>query len=559
MYSVRINTLGGIQKATFSSLVGCTINRFYDNDSIRLRTKLDGSIKFYSSTYSLLQQLRDNEMLQTDIYIDLNDVEIYSGKLQMQGEWNEYKQECSLPVEIYDEYTVLLRDIDRTFGFRNTTENTYSQVKTEQRFQLQAATNSGFNGVFDDPETSDCGDRFNATDVDVYNENKFYRAARMLGNDSEARTYYSGIADLSYSRIGAQIYVALSEGILPSPDVVDNGAWLPVLGSQTEPTGFPKMAQMYAPIKFIGATYSDYSNDWVLGTCVLADQQWYFNTKDVKEMISESIQQIDPSITMGSWDFGNVSVYSNEPDERYELTLEEQINILKTLFSIDWRIENGEFWFRTKQETTPQQPSSYELQPYQYIDRQYAKDWSNEQFVYDIKQQINETSLEIDTDPSYADFSRSVIRYDNFYENKYELTNTNFVLDIAKLTRNVDAEGLAVVLLDGAGFMYNGYGIEGDDFWVYNIGLSLYEIMKTYYSIDTPFSKGVLSLDGWAFKQDIDLFVDYNQTVDINVPYTDPFLVDFAYYLKSSYGDLKCIEMQTDLENGKSLIQAAKK
>ena len=137
MYSVRINTLGGIQKATFSSLVGCTINRFYDNDSIRLRTKLDGSIKFYSSTYSLLQQLRDNEMLQTDIYIDLNDVEIYSGKLQMQGEWNEYKQECSLPVEIYDEYTVLLRDIDRTFGFRNTTENTYSQVKTERDFSYR--------------------------------------------------------------------------------------------------------------------------------------------------------------------------------------------------------------------------------------------------------------------------------------------------------------------------------------------------------------------------------------------------------------------------------------
>lgn len=553
MYDVKINTSTGVQSITGYSLINCSLNRFYDSDSIRLRTKVDGGIIFYGSAYAELQKLRDAGKLQTELYIELNNVRIYSGQLQLQGIWKANENLCELSVLIDDEYTLLLKNIDREFAFGTANEASKTQVQCTEAFQIQSVNELNVTGVFPDQETAWCNEYYTSDAINVYNPEHYYKAIRNLGKDNNDRIYYSG-DNRSYSRVGAQTFAALKTGILVSPTDTEQREWVEVFSTDS---GFPKMRQITAPITFANSILSDYNDLWVLGSCGASlSQQWYFGTANLKDALAFALDEVDNSITMGAWDLGNIFVYPNLATS-FKLKLSEVIDIYKTLFNVDWRLENGEFWFRTFTESQPKQPTSYTNNEFQYIDRVFSKDWSTDIFSFDIKDKVHETSVEVDLNPSYADFGKSVIKYDTFFEDTQPLTNSSFVLDIAQLTTSRE-DGIAVIKQDGAGFMINGYGLDGIDFYVYNLGLSLYELMKNDYKYGRPFNLGELSLNGWAFKQEIDLIADYNKECEINIPYINPFVIDFSLYLKTSFGDLKCIEMKTNLSSAITVITGGK-
>ena len=102
MYSIYAN-INGMQEMQQASLEGCSLIRYRDEDSIRVRDKLDGEITFWGNSSA---QLRGVTVSQTECEIQKDGIVIYTGMLQMRGTWFEESNKCMLGVEIQDEYSL---------------------------------------------------------------------------------------------------------------------------------------------------------------------------------------------------------------------------------------------------------------------------------------------------------------------------------------------------------------------------------------------------------------------------------------------------------------------
>jgi len=552
MYTLKVSLTSGITELQQVTFEGVALENFYESGSIRLRKRLTGDITFFGDAYKSLLNEKIAEVLRLKVYLYLDSGEIYSGMLQLQGEWRLNENVCILPVEIDDNYTLLLQGIDTKFSFNPVQVNSHSIVQVSSRDQMQGGVNI-MNIYHDDPETEFSGSV--SPHPNEYDPAYLYRKARDIGKGVADNQYYSGYRNQSFCKVGTQfIYAALNDGPLVHPDEPDQNDWVRIRGSD-DYNGFPLMKQLKSEIRFNGAILSDYQNQWVKPSLEPSgDVTWDMVTISLWDMLESSLQGIDPSITMGSWDFGELYVYSNN-GESFDLTLSDIIGIYKTLFNVDWMLDQKVFEFKTVTQVIPEQPLGYAQQPYQYVDRVLGKDWSSQVFQYDLKDKIRRFSLEIDKDSFYLDFIKTNISFDTFYTEAMDMVASTFVLDIAKLTTS-KSDKIAVILQDGTGFMFNDYGLE--DFYTYNIGLSLYEIVKNYYKYDQPFSKGELWQVHPVYGEPIDLIKAYNETVTIDIPMDDPDLIDFGYYLKSSFGDLKVLQVSTLLDNQKTVINAAR-
>lgn len=556
-YKIEIQFTNGWQFISQATFEGCSLIRYRDADSIRVRDKFDGSIIFYGDAYRMLLSEKGNDKLRLACRIYLGGEVIFSGQLQLQGEWWLDENKCMLQIDIDDDYAKILANLDTVIRRRPFNVNSRSLVNVSYREQMQSGSGE-FSEYQLDPETWFTGEAFNSATVDDYNPEKTYLKARTLETSGNVR-YFSGYKE-SYCK-GGQPYVffaALRTGQLADPGDINQRDWVAVNGSTdlgTGTGGFPKMGQVTSNMIFNHAILSDYIGPhWAFGTTDSASLVYQADlpTINLKEHLSDAINIVDDSITMGDWDFGELYIYSIN-DEYFDLKLSEILDIYIMLFNLDWVLENKVFIMKTFTESEPAMPDK--TLEYQYINKIFAKDWSSQALRYDLAGKVNKFSLEIDTEAKVIDFDKTIIAYDTFYQNSNNITNNTFVLDIAAATTR-DANEIVIIKQDVTGWLINGEGME--ELYVYNLGLSVYNLVEDNYKYGRPYNFGVLQLTHGAFKKDIDLIKDYHETFEIKIPYNKQTVLDFGYYLVSKYGNLKINELTIDLSSQSAIIKASK-
>lgn len=586
MYRIEIQFTTGWQFVEQVSFEGCSLQRYRDENSVRIRDKLDGSITFYGDTYKNLLVEKNNNVIQLNCKIYLNSDEIYSGKLQLRGEWAERSNKCLLIVEIQDEYTTILRNIDIEHDYirpkYNVQLKTNVQIEVRKAFQMRAIHASGGE---DSPHITFLWHFCDGASVDVIEKFDYYKYYTKTDYvlDATNEGYMSKPENVKeqfcwiLSALGEKRFFACTEdslGNYPPGDLgFSNEHWRLVGSGLTKPPQAYWMGQRYAAFKFEDAEFSDDDKEWQRGGCDEGQTIENLTAPTLYYYLSDMIGRADPAIQIDfstffpyldatSPTYKNLAVYTNQWKDEKGLTqyadakykLSDLIAIYMSVFDCDWRLEGGVFVFRHKSEH-PQIPDA--SKPYQFVDSIFSKDWSFEGFNSDLKFNVYRESFTIGTSEKKY-FEQQLLDYDNNLQDKLDYTNTNFEIDLIILSQSPkDTSKICILKYNANGWVPSGVSPSG--VFSYNADMKLSTLVKLFHTYRRPFTPGILS--GVLFGDPVTLSLDlaYLWNNEITIPYNDQRLLDFDYLLVTSFGNLRINQISVDLQSQKATISAAKK
>lgn len=503
-YELHIQLSTGWQQMTNVSFEGCQLIRFRDSDSIRVRDKLEGSIALYGDAYEALKLERDNHVIQLNCKVYLTN-EIYSGKLQLRGEWFERSNYCLLGVEIDDQYTTLLRniDIEHDYGYPHFNQYLTTNVKVELRNAFQMRARHFPQNPASDPHITYLWhfcENTSFSDVKEWNKDKEYFQTDYLLLADDGLDAFMSISGQEYRQfawltvLGNKRYYAAKKGNRsksPPPSSNSNDYWQ-LVGEQAW-----LMGQRYAPFTFEDAEYSETDKEWQRGGCSEGLFITEFSAPRLFSYLADMIKRADPSIQI-SFDsffpyldanditYKNLAVYNNEfqdLNDQYQpapskFKLSDLIAIYTDLFQCDWRLESGVFVFRHESEY-PKQPD--QSQVYQFVDTIFNKDWSSEKFNADLKTNVYRESFSIGTSEN-IDFEKQLLDYDNNAAEKFDYTNTNFEIDFALVISEPENQSkICILKFNASGQVPSSINFLTGEFQ-YNVDMSLNKLIKTFHT-----------------------------------------------------------------------------
>lgn len=582
MYKIQIEFTTGWQFVEQVSFEGCSLQRFRDEDSIRVRDRLDGSITFYGSAY---ESLEAETAIQLNCKLYLDNDQIYSGKIQLRGEWHERSKKCMLAVELQDEYTTLLRnlDIEHDYGYPrfNTQLTTKVYVTVRNAFQMRAVTLSG--GVNTPHETDlwkHCSSGNKGIIEEWHHQKEFFQTDYKLIASNGHDGYMSLPENITVQFCWKldpgfikKYYACKKYSIGNTPPVgTSNDYWQEVGDDFLFPNAYT-MGQRFAPFKFNDAIYSETDKEWQRRGCDGSLETTGFSAPKLYNYLADMLDRADPTIQISFAGFfpyldvtnptyKNLAVYNNEfqdlndqyqpPPSKYKLS--DLIGIYMTIFDCDWRLENGEFVFRHPSEI-PATPAP--SQTYQFINSVFNKDWSVETFNSDLSNNVYRESFTIGTS-ELKDFEKQLLDYDNNAVEKFDYTNTNFEIDFSLVISEPDNQSrICILKYNSNGEVPSDFDIITGDFF-YNIDMFLSKLVKLFFTHGRPFNEGILSGVTFGNPETLQLFLDYLWNNEIPIPYNDQRLLDFDYLIVTSFGNLKVDQLSINLASQSAIITAAK-
>ena len=198
------------------------------------------------------------------------------------------------------------------------------------------------------------------------------------------------------------------------------------------------------------------------------------------------------------------------------------------------------------------------MYPYQYINRQFAKDWSNSLFNSDETEKIGRESFTVGTSLDKY-FGSQIIDYNNTYTETIEGLNVNFELDLALLTGDASNNtSYCIVQYNDSKVIPSALSVVTGE-WVYNVNMRLNTLIKDWYTYDRPFWEGTLySQTDNSLSTELTLVRYYILETSINIPYSRHDYINDDLLLVTNYGNLKLLEINVNLQSGSAIITASK-
>ncbi len=513
MYKVNIQLATGWHEMQNYSLEGCSLVRYRHDETLRQRDKLTGNVKFFGDDATLLAG-------QTAYYLNcqvITDSQIVLyGRFAINRNYDINEHYIILTFDENDNYTNILRDIDKDFGARakgiTLPYTTYLDV-----------INYGAIRDATVPTPTDYSLCDLIYTVPNWDSSIAYIAANEIVQDE---VWEGKDIDTTFARFAGLNYVAVRANVNSEPSLT-NADWVNILDVSI----FKQERSDY----FIdGWAYEEDLQYYYTASCTTRGITVILNGYDLFLTLSYIISGLGYTVDKDNYlnyikdnypDQVGVLVYYGEAGK--ELSLKDCIDIYKYLFNVEWVLDGNEFMFKHPSEVNLAVPEPYASYPAYYIDRNLGKDWSSSRFIADVKTQIYKEEFK-------AGKSEDDIIYDTPFEDVF--------------TRELAAE------------FDISYGLqEANDVErviCFYTGTTATEIVQVdqiteHYNYDRPYAIGEINGIEYEFVK------SYTVDCTITIPYSRQNLIDFDYLIKTSFGDLRVNEINVNLQNANSTIKAA--
>ncbi len=533
MYNIELNLTNGWEYMTDYSLDGVKLKRYRMDDSIRQRDKVDGSIKFYGDDVSKIQTMISGSvatLMEIDFRLYLDTTLLIEGVISAFGKYDQAREELSLDFLENDDYTELEKVMD------NEAKNVevydldyYPELHTRyfgHALDVTVPTPTGY---------SYCGDTVAPPNWD---STKAYQYAQEITTDLlwEAPTMND-----SFVRYGNRNYVAVKNNINSQPGSAGNTDWVMIFGV----TWFSQARSVF---ELDGYTYDEDLRMYTDATCSASMEVVKIAALDLFNTI-EDLLPSGYSIDRKNYleyvldnfpDEGELAIYFPEDSETGNSTIESMklsdiLGIYKSVYNVEWRLENKELIFKHPSELNQALPGPQLSFPNYYINDVLGRDWSSSEFTYNIKDKVWRETFSIGKETTR-------IEYANKYTDEYteELNEYSLKHNVVFSKQNRDNERLKGILA------YSSTDQIQDE-------LVLSTLINEHFLIDRPFDTG--EVDGVSET----LIQRYNNDCDISIAFTQQNLIDFDYLINSYYGTLYVNELSVSLDNAQTKISASRK
>lgn len=596
MYSYEVRLTTGWTILNDISVSGVELIRYYEDRSPRLRDKTGGNVTIYGNDYQKLHNEKQAGNIVLPFKIKFNNETLLEPFLWLYGEWSERSAICSLSIENEDDYTELLRNMDASHSFTlNGEPDQFSALirycnMTNQIIPYKVVQQQGNAGLLTTPYEGDnwefCYQWIpgNASCPEFQPDYNYIAGTRVY--DAGGSAILQGVLEESFYRSGNEYYVCKETH--HSGSTPDSGKFYLL-------TELWEMGRHYSPIKFDGADGidEDQNNAYYIAGCstpsiehsltnmkcfdLFGVLQYLLSVTSSDITIKESnyfpyLAATQPNIE-NLYLYYNVKIdYATDKDTNTEsvtISLSDVLEIYKTLFNVDWKLVNKEFIFVHPSEFVQDLPPHIVNYEYNYFDRIFSKDFSNELFTdneankfYQEIFTIGITS-ELPTDNiEQLNFGPMAIEYVNAYTEKMDYIVTSVETNLALFTRGQDSlSGACVVAVNPSGEVISTLSITLNKM-IYNSELMQRNLIPKYFYDNRMFTKGTfypLNDDNNVINPVVvDLIKTRDYSTEMKSPVYRQDLIDFSYLVKTSFGNLVPWELKIDLQSSGSNLTAGK-
>jgi hypothetical protein len=585
MYDLYISQFAGssYDKMNSFSLEGVRLVRYRDEDSIRVRDKIQGDITFYGADYKTLLSLRDGQVDMIYAYFELSGARLIDFVIELSGTWREGENVCQLPTYNNDAYTTLKKNLNKKRRWTGQPYTKFLQMNQgvygHRMFQKRQVNSpgSGTNTAKNDELYTFCQSSDN-NQISRFDITRDYKACTYKMGDGNGTGWMCDMTLINNSFVyvigapGIRWYYACKQdckGRPPGGAFVQTAYWA-FVGTNVTYSAAHEMGTEQSDVYLEGAKLDDVDGKWKRGGCsagtsiLISD----INGVELERLFRAIIQNADNSLDLDTnylpyitdaekknlvlhyqkYD-GNGAWITNE----YEYDFEQLAAIYKAIFNVEWRIENSMVVLRHPSEF----PKSASGLPLHDVTTYFSEDFSSQEFSSQAtKFYLERFSFGKSKDP---DFGAQEIVYDNTYEDISEAIVGDFDTDLVFYSSlNKDRADMCILQYDSSDMVLSALDIS-TGLMNYNLNMKLFDIIQDHHLYDRLYSKGNLrSRYDNSKEKNIQSVRKRNLKATIQTPVAASTMFDFDKYLVTNYGNLYLLEASTDLDSGVTTITASK-
>lgn len=524
---------------------GGTLERIVEDDNIRVRDLVGGTLTFFGADFDTLKAI-----LPTSEYsfrVKLNGVVKVTGLLNLLGEYNDKEKVCKFSFTQSDQYTEILKNIDKEFSLRGYLgtpvlkpyESFINTVNAD--YALGAVVGTGIVPGFVDGLVNDS--------IQLYSATTQYTQATLYTEDNGASLWYGDLNDCFATNGSGGYFVAIQDNLNKDLPAIgeDNDYWAPLATT----TGQIKHnVQEYADYQFdSSATYDEENNRWTLANDTFSD--YVVNTYAVRMflLLELLLTQADSTININESTYCPYfdtwtqykkmyfTDFSNEPFTK----LSDIFNMYLVIFNLDWKIDSSKnFYFVHPSEINKTVPV-IGTNPEYHLNDYKGNNWTVWNYNYDFSEHINKETWQFGESDD-ENFTIQTIDYDNSFEDDKAYT-TGIQTDFKAAQTAKDGQLLMVTILtEGVQNIQSATRPVAPFTPIINGDVSTIFCVYNHHFYNRPFASGEFLGSTYTLEQ------KRSNEITISVPVQDPTIWDFENLVKTDLADIELKQVTVNMD-----------